>query len=79
MRDVASLHGYVAEDREMHLDILTVLPTRRLKPRKRYPRSKDCIGEHRVVGSWRKRPLKRRIIKRIEHLWRTVRYAICHK
>lgn len=79
MRDIASRHGYVAEDREMRLDILTVLPTRRLKPRKRYPRSKDCIGEHRVVGSWRKRPLGRRITKRIEHLWRAVRYAICHK
>lgn len=74
MRDVAASHGYVSEDREMHLDILTVLPTRRLKPRKRYPRTKDCIGEHRVVGSWRKRPLMRRITKKLEHMWRVVKY-----
>lgn len=76
MRDVARKHGYVSEDRELVLDILTVLPTRRLKPRKRYPRASDCIGEHRVVGSWRKRPLKRRIVKRLEHLWRVVRYGL---
>lgn len=79
MKDVATRHGYVSEDREMRLDILTVLPTRRLKPRKKYPRSSDCIGEHRVVGSWRKRPLKRRLVKRIEHLWHVLRYTLIKK
>lgn len=76
MKEVARRHGYVSEDRELRLDILTVLPTRRLKPRKRYPRAADCIGEHRVVGSWRKRPMKRQLAKRLEHLWHILRYRL---
>lgn len=76
MRDVAVAHGYRPDDVEMHLDILTVLPTRLLKPRKRYPRADDCIGEHRVVGSWRRRKLSRRIEKKFEHLWRVVKYNL---
>lgn len=76
MKEVAQRHGYVSEDRELRLDILTVLPTRRLKPRKRYPRAADCIGEHRVVGSWRKRPMKRLLVKRLEHLWHILRYRL---
>lgn len=74
MREVAMRHGYVSEDREMSLDILTVLPTRLLKPRKRFPRAADTFGEHRVVGSWRRRPLRRRIVKKLEHIWRIIRY-----
>lgn len=76
MREVAVKHGYVSEDRELVLDCLTVLPTRRLKPRKRYPKAPDCFGEHRVVGSWRKRPLGRRITKKLEHLWRSIKYNL---
>lgn len=76
MKEVAARHGYVANDLEQRLDILTVLPTRRLKPRKRYPRAADCIGEHRVVGSWRKRPMKRLLAKRLEHLWHILRYRL---
>lgn len=76
MRDVALSHGYVPNDEELVLDCLTVLPTRRLKPRKRYPQSADCFGEHRVVGSWRKRPLGRRIVKKFEHMWRSVKYYL---
>lgn len=79
MREVAMRHGYVSDDKEQHLDILTVYPTRRLKPRKRYPRSKDCIGEHRVVGSWRKRPLGRRITKKLEHMVRVIKYKLSSK
>lgn len=79
MKKVARRHGYVSEDRELRLDILTVLPTRRLKPRKRYPRAADCIGEHRVVGSWRKRPMKRQLAKRLEHLWHILRYRLLGK
>lgn len=79
MKEVARRHGYVSEDRELRLDILTVLPTRRLKPRKRYPRAADCIGEHRVVGSWRKRPMKRQLAKRMEHLWHILRYRLLGK
>lgn len=76
MKTVALKHGYVSDDRELRLDILTVLPTHLLKPRKRYPRAVDCIGEHRVVGSWRKRPLKRRMVKRLEHVWHVLRYGV---
>lgn len=79
MRNVALRHGYVSTDKLQQLDIMTVFPTRYLKPRKRYPRSADCIGEHRVVGSWRDRPLKRRLEKRLEHLWRVVRYKLSGK
>lgn len=76
MKEVAIRHGYVSDDRELRLDILTVLPTQRLKPRKRYPRASDCIGEHRVVGSWRNRPKKRLVVKRMEHLWHILRYKL---
>lgn len=76
MREVAQRHGYVSNDVEQNLDIMSVLPTRYLKPRKRYPRTDDCFGEHRVVGSWRKRPLMRRMTKRLEHWWRVVRYNL---
>lgn len=74
MRMVAVRHGYRSDDREADYGILHVMPTRYLKPRKRFPRTADCFGEHRVVGSWRKRPLKRRITKRLEHFIRVLRY-----
>ncbi len=76
MKEVAEKYGYVSSDEELDLGIMRVLPTRYLKPRKRYPRSADCIGEHRVVGSWRKRPLMRRITKKFEHWFRVLRYYI---
>ncbi len=79
MREIAIGHGYRSDDRRLDLDVLTVFPTHRLKPRKRYPRAADCIGEHRVVGSWRDRKLSRRITRWFEHQWRVVKYNILHR
>ena len=76
MRVVAMAYGYVSDDQEQNLGIMRVMPTRMLKPRKRYLRYDDTIGEHRVVGSWRRRPLMRRIVKRMEHWVRVLKYYL---
>lgn len=76
MRAKADARGYVPDDKEQHLDGLTVYPTHFLAPRKRYEIDKDTVGQHRVYGSWRKRKFGRRIEIKVKHWIAVVKYAL---
>lgn len=75
LAEAAEAFGFVYEDREQHYDGLHIYPTYLLKPRKRYPRHPEAIGEHRIYGSWRTHKLGRRFEKAVQHCFKTVRYA----
>lgn len=76
MRAKADARGYVPDDKEQHLDGLTVYPTHFLAPRKRYKIDKDTVGQHRVYGSWRKRKFGRRIEIKVKHWIAVVKYTL---
>ncbi|MBO4907495.1 MAG: glycosyltransferase [Bacteroidaceae bacterium] len=76
MLEVAEKMGYKNEDKEQHLESLTVYPTYLLSPTKKYKRHKDAIGVHRIYGSWRKRKFGRRIEIWVKHVWHVVKYAL---
>ena len=76
MRQEADKIGYKSVDEELHLDGLTVYPTRFLAPRKRYPITSETVGQHRVYGSWRKRKFGRRVEIAAKHWWHVVKYAL---
>ena len=71
--------GYKNEDREQHVEGLTVYPTYLLSPAKKYKRHPDAIGEHRVYGSWRKRKFGRNLEIKLKHIWHVVKYALFHR
>lgn len=80
MIPTAEKFGYVMDDsRIQEYDGLTVLPTKYLTPRKKWPRAAESIGIHQVYGSWRKRKLGRKIEIWAHHIVNLVRYAMIKK
>ena len=76
MRKLAVNHGYVSEDRELHLDCMTVYPTHFIAPRKRYDVDSETVGIHRVYGNWRKRKFGRRMEIAFNHVVNVIKYYV---
>lgn len=79
MRSVANNYGYVMEEREQHLSVLTVYPTKFLTPGKKPKRDKEAFAMHRVYHSWRKHKLGRRIERAVKHVYNLIKYYIFHQ
>ena len=79
MKDVAEGMGWQPEDKTQHLEADTViLPGHLVTPANHVKRHPEAFAQHRIMGSWRKRKLGRRIEIAIKHALHNLRYHLTH-
>lgn len=76
MAQIALDYGLQRTEKVQCLGELTIWPTWMLSPSKSFPRHKDAIGMHCILGSWRKRKWGRRMEIRLKHIWTYLVYHI---
>lgn len=79
MKQVAEDMGWKPVDEPQYLEADTIiLPGHLVTPANHVKRHPDAIAQHRILGSWRKRKLGRRIEIAIKHAAHNLKYRLTH-